>query len=100
MECLLLVAKKERKIRIEVGQGLEGDLTDAHSKRIIDEVMVPLFRAGHPESGILLGVINIAERTDPQAQFKKYFAGENFRSHREVRQKKSLVSRIFSIYFF
>ena len=39
--ALLLIAKDDRALRIEVGYGLEGALTDATSKRIIDEIMVP-----------------------------------------------------------
>ncbi|MDQ6432591.1 YgcG family protein [Mesorhizobium sp. LHD-90] len=49
---LLLVAKNDRKMRIEVGYGLEGTLTDLHSKLIIDNTMVPAFRAGDFSGGI------------------------------------------------
>ena len=62
---LLLVSKSERKIRIEVGQSVEGDLTDAYSRRIIDDTMVPLFRKGYTGDGILLGVSEILKRMDP-----------------------------------
>jgi uncharacterized protein len=41
---LILLALQERKLRIEVGQGLEGDITDLQSKRVIDKVMKPLLR--------------------------------------------------------
>ena len=57
---LLLIAKKERKVRIEVGYGLEGDIPDAYAKRIIEDVMLPLFRRGEFSSGVLLGVQQIA----------------------------------------
>lgn len=53
---LLLVAVAERKIRIEVGYGLEGDLPDITAKRIIDGDMTPYFRQGDFDNGILLGV--------------------------------------------
>ncbi|NQZ18527.1 MAG: TPM domain-containing protein [Bdellovibrionales bacterium] len=96
---LLLVAKKERKIRIEVGQGLEGDLPDAWAKRIISEVMVPLFKAGHPESGILLGTVNILKRTDPQFSLEAHFKGQNFRSVHRKKKEESLLSRFFSFGF-
>src|SRR5690606_41003273 len=43
---LLLVALDDRKMRIEVGYGLEGTLTDLHSKLIIENTMVPAFRDG------------------------------------------------------
>ncbi|MDV6225946.1 YgcG family protein [Nitratireductor aquimarinus] len=49
---LLLVALDDRKMRIEVGYGLEGTLTDLHSKLIIENTMVPAFRAGDYAAGI------------------------------------------------
>jgi uncharacterized protein len=52
---LLLVAIQERKIRIEVGYGLEGTLTDARSSQIIRHEMVPRFRQGNYSEGILAG---------------------------------------------
>ena len=53
---LLLVAIKERKIRIEVGYGLEGALTDARSAQIIRNEIVPRFRAGDAPGGVTAGV--------------------------------------------
>lgn len=50
--ALLIVASEDRRVRIEVGYGLEGALTDATSKRIIDETLVPAFRAGDYAGGI------------------------------------------------
>jgi uncharacterized protein len=41
--ALLVIAKNDRKLRIEVGYGLEGSLTDATTRRIIDEIIVPKF---------------------------------------------------------
>ena len=49
---LLLVAKNDRKMRIEVGYGLEGALTNLHATRIIEDDMVPAFRAGDFSGGI------------------------------------------------
>lgn len=49
---LLLIAKDDRKMRIEVGYGLEGTLTDLHSSLIINNVLVPAFRAGNFSGGI------------------------------------------------
>ncbi len=56
---LLLVVKNERRIRIEVGRGLEGVLTDLLTGRIIDGIMVPLFREGRYEEGIEAGAAAI-----------------------------------------
>jgi uncharacterized protein len=53
---LLLVAIKERKIRLEVGYGLEGVLTDARSAQIIRNEIVPRFRAGDVPGGVATGV--------------------------------------------
>ncbi|MEO5756508.1 MAG: YgcG family protein [Mesorhizobium sp.] len=49
---LLLVARNDRKMRIEVGYGLEGTLTNQHATRIIEDDMVPAFRAGDFSGGI------------------------------------------------
>jgi uncharacterized protein len=54
--ALLLVALDDREVRIEVGYGLEGALTDATSRRIIDETIVPHFRTGDMYGGIASGV--------------------------------------------
>src|SRR3981081_3123921 len=54
--AILVVAKNDRKLRIEVGYGLEGALTDATSKRIIDEIITPRFRNGDFSGGISAGV--------------------------------------------
>lgn len=53
---LMLVAVAEREIRIEVGYGLEGAVPDLAAKRIIDETIVPAFRAGKYGEGIRAGV--------------------------------------------
>ncbi|HNP29823.1 MAG TPA: TPM domain-containing protein [Nitrospirales bacterium] len=52
---LFLIAVKEKKVRIEVGYGLEGTLTDAKSSRIIRHEVVPRFRAGDFSGGIIAG---------------------------------------------
>lgn len=57
---LLLVAPKERKLRIEVGYGLEGTLTDALSKVIITTAIAPRFKQGDYAGGIEAGVDAIA----------------------------------------
>ena len=49
---LLLVVKSDRKLRIEVGYGLGGDVTDAFSARVIRNVLTPALRAGKAEQGI------------------------------------------------
>lgn len=56
---LLLVAPKERRVRIEVGYGLEGTLTDALSQVIITNAITPRFKAGDFAGGITRGVDDI-----------------------------------------
>src|SRR5882724_1707364 len=56
---LLLVAPNERRVRIEVGYGLEGTLTDALSKVIITNAMAPRFKAGDFGDGVTRGVDDI-----------------------------------------
>jgi uncharacterized protein len=56
---LLLVAPNERRVRIEVGYGLEGTLTDALSKVIITNAIAPRFKAGNFGDGIARGVDDI-----------------------------------------
>jgi uncharacterized protein len=53
--ALLIVAPKEHKTRIEVGYGLEDRLTDAQSRIIIEQVMLPAFRRGDYDTGVLDG---------------------------------------------
>ena len=54
--AILLIAKKERKIRIEVGYGLEGRLTDLVAGRIIRQVITPAFQTGDFDKGVINGV--------------------------------------------
>lgn len=54
--AILIVAKNDRTLRIEVGYGLEGVLNDATCKRIISEIIVPRFRQGDFFGGITEGV--------------------------------------------
>lgn len=56
---ILIVAPKERKVRIEVGRGLEPLLTDALSKIIIENAILPRFRGGDFPGGIKAGVRDI-----------------------------------------
>jgi len=59
--ALLIVAPKERKVRIEVGYGLEGTLTDAISATIIQNYILPSFKLGDFNAGILAGATSIIQ---------------------------------------
>jgi uncharacterized protein len=57
--ALLIVVPKEHKVRIEVGYGLEGTLTDATSRTIIENDILPSFKRGDFNAGVLAGTTSI-----------------------------------------
>ena len=62
--ALLFIAKNDRKMRIEVGNGMEGSLTDARASQIIRNTIAPKFRSGDYAGGVEAGVkriIDVAE---------------------------------------
>ncbi len=59
--ALLIVAPKERKVRIEVGYGLEGTLTDAISRTIIENYILPSFKRGDFNAGVLAGTTSMLQ---------------------------------------
>lgn len=65
--ALILVVKNDRKMRIEVGRGLEGDLTDVRASRIIRDVMTPAFRKGDFIGGLSGAVSSIEKAVSQQA---------------------------------
>jgi uncharacterized protein len=70
--ALLIVAPNERKVRIEVGYGLEGALTDAVSRFIIDTAILPRFRANDFAGGITRGADDIIQVMSGDAEeFKR-----------------------------
>jgi uncharacterized protein len=70
---LLLVAKEDRKIRLEVGYGLEGAIPDLTAKRVINEIISPQFKQGNFYGGLdagvdkLIGLINGEALPEPKA---------------------------------
>lgn len=73
---LILVIKDSHDVRIEVGQGLEGDLPDAYAKRIVDETMVPLFRQGQFGEGLVRGALEVAQRINPDRDVASFFGAQ------------------------
>jgi uncharacterized protein len=65
--ALLVVAKDDHHLRIEVGYGLEGSLTDVATHRIIDEVITPKFKAGDFAGGISAGIDRMIKVIDGEA---------------------------------
>lgn len=86
---LFLIAVDERKMRIEVGRGLEGDLPDAIAGRIIASVK-PYFKRGDYKSGIILGLSHIIERT----------GGKLTNAPRVRNQRSKKGSSVFIIFIF
>jgi len=75
---LVLVAKSDRAMRIEVGYGLEGAVPDAIAKRLIDEYFVPRFRDGDYYGGLRVGLDRLMQIVDgeplpapPQRQIRR-----------------------------
>jgi uncharacterized protein len=84
---LFLIAKDDRKLRLEVGYGLEGVLTDATSRRIIAETVTPFFRQNQFAAGISAGVdrvISVVGKGEPlpavkeQQKARRGFGGFDF----------------------
>jgi len=94
---LLFIAKNERKIRIEVGRGLEGVLTDLLSGRIIDQIITPYFKAGEFDQGFEAGVQAIIQAT--RGEFKgKGYSGTSRTLHRSI--SDSFIKLFFFGMFF
>ena len=87
---ILLIAKQERKIRIEVGRGLEGKLTDLVSGRIIRGDISPRFKAGDIDGGIAAGV----------AAVMAVVKGEYKAQPRDLIQSKKSAPPIFTLLIF
>lgn len=63
---LFLIAAQDRKLRIEVGQGLEGAIPDVIASRIIRDVVVPYFRANQFSTGVVAGVHEVLRLADKE----------------------------------
>lgn len=98
--ALLIVAPNERKVRIEVGYGLEGVLTDAYSSLIIRNDILPAFRQGDYAAGIIAGAdAIIAQLTaDPAEAQARAAEAKSAASEREKPILPALI--IFLIFFF
>lgn len=80
--ALLVVAKTDRTVRIEVGRGLEGSITDLAANRIIDEFLRPKFRAGDFYGGIdsaldrMIGLVNGEDLPPPTRRAARQGGGD------------------------
>jgi uncharacterized protein len=87
---LFIVSKQDRKIRIEVGRGLEGKLTDLMSGRIIDRVIKPRFSKGDFDGGFIAGVTSMIDAT--RGEFKA--------EQRPAQRRQKSISPFLSIFLF
>jgi uncharacterized protein len=87
---LLIVAPNERKVRIEVGYGLEGTLTDAISSFIVQNSILPRFRAGDFTGGIRRGVEDIVQVLSGDAEEYKERAARA--TQRSMSPEEALVT--------
>ena len=82
--ALIVVAKNDRHLRIEVGYGLEGALTDVTSKRIIDEEITPKFKSGDFAGGVSAGLnrmIRVIDGEKLPGPAPAHWQAPNFLSH-------------------
>ncbi len=97
--AILLVAPKEHKMRIEVGYGLEGVLTDAYSSVILNTKVRPPFKAGDLPGGIEAGVdalIDILSAPDDEARAKEQAAVAAYdKEHKHAQGGQVPVALIF-----
>jgi uncharacterized protein len=87
---LFIVSKQDRKIRIEVGRGLEGKLTDLMAGRIIDRVIKPRFSKGDFDGGFIVGVSSMIDAT--RGEFKA--------EQRPAQRRQKSISPFLSIFLF
>lgn len=90
--ALFLIAKEDRQMRLEVGYGLEGVLTDAQSSAIINQIAKPAFQAGEYEQGV----------TESVAAIEKIIEGEDVSGLVQARSRTSSegLAHIFLYGFF
>ena len=88
--ALLLVARDDHKIRIEVGYGLEGRLTDLLTGRIIDNEIAPRFKQGDFDGGISTGVVAMVQAVRGEYQ------GE---ARPAAKRKRSPFGLLFFLFF-
>ncbi len=97
---LVLISKKERAVRIEVGQGLEGVLPDVQTKRVIEDTMIPHFRSGKFGRGLEEGLEHAAGLINPQIPFYNGYRPNDISNHLSVPPFFKFLFFIFMIFLF
>lgn len=93
--ALLLISRDERKLRIEVGYGLEGSLTDLVSGRIISREIVPRFKEGNFDEGIRAGILAMVK-----AVRGEYSASAAAGDNREASDPFGLIFMLIFVFSF
>ncbi len=81
--AILLIAKNDRRVRIEVGYGLEGALPDAVANRIVDETIAPHFKLGDYDGGVeagvgqMIAVVNGEPLPEPDRKWERHHGMQN-----------------------
>lgn len=97
---LILIAPNERSMRIEVGYGLEGVLPDSLAGRILDETVVPRFRAGDVNGGVWEGAVTICRVIAAKSNVDINGIDELKESQRGSRRKSNPLSFIIMLLVF
>ncbi len=92
---ILLIAKEDRKLRIEVGYGLEGKLTDLRAGRIIDTIIKPSFKAGDYDKGVSDGIDAIIQTVKGE-----YAAVDAQAAEKKDPGSSSLITPMIFVFFF
>lgn len=94
--ALFLIASDDHKMRIEVGRGLEGTITDLKSKRILDEVRA-LFKQGDNDNGVALGLALMARTAGVELNFDKEVVSPR---HARKTSSSSIIFILIALIFF
>ena len=97
--ALLLISLADKQIRIEVGYGLEGDLTDLKSGRIIDKEISPRFKQGNFDDGVKAGIVAIVDIVAVNYEYKGTFLQKNAKYNKITGSIFSFIFIFFMIIF-
>jgi uncharacterized protein len=95
--ALLIVAPNQRKVRIEVGYGLEGTLTDALTSQIIRRDIIPRFKAGDMAGGVVAGTDALIKLVEMPAGDRAMAAAEAAQAERQTSHGPSLGTVIWLV---
>lgn len=96
---LFIISKGDKKMRIEIGQGLEGTLPDVNAKRIIEDIIKPYFRQGQMNQGLIEGLVTITSQVAPDFKWSQDIAHQKIgNSHTKKSKDISIIIIIIVAY--